>query len=54
MGEDKRFFKITARYEGRCIECRAEILEGDKIVWDRSERRVYCLECGEELLEQEE
>lgn len=36
--------EITAMYDGRCLQCRAPIAAGDRIVW--SEGGARCLRCG--------
>lgn len=41
--------KITAKYDGKCKECREEIGAGDDVYFDTDERKVYCEPCGESL-----
>lgn len=36
--------EIVALYDGRCLQCRAPIAAGDRIVW--SEGGTRCLRCG--------
>lgn len=38
--------EITAMYDGRCVQCRAPIAAGDRIVWAADEGRARCLRCG--------
>lgn len=46
-----RYVKLASKLEqSRCSECCELIYEGDSIVWDIKERKAYCKECGEELL----
>lgn len=45
----KRFFRVLAKYAGRCWECHAPIEEGDYIVYDSKEKKTYCEECGKDL-----
>jgi ribosomal protein S27E len=40
---------ITAKYDGRCAECNTRSCEGDTVVYDTVERKVYCEDCGEDL-----
>lgn len=39
--------EITALYDGRCVECRAPIAAGDRIVYSDSGSR--CLRCGKQV-----
>lgn len=41
---------MKAKKDGKCAECRAEIYEGDKIVWDPKEYKAYCETCGEDVM----
>jgi len=47
----KRFFEIVARYAGRCWECNDPIYEGDSVVYDSKEKKIYCEDCGKDLTE---
>lgn len=47
---DDRYRTITAKYPGRCAECEERFDEGDSVVFDTKERKVYCESCGEDLL----
>jgi hypothetical protein len=38
--------EITAMYDGRCVQCRAPIAAGDRIVWSADEGAARCLRCG--------
>ena len=42
-------FWMNAKKEGLCKECDGIILEGDRIVWDTTEYKAYCSDCGEEV-----
>ncbi len=39
--------ELTAMYDGRCVECRAPIAAGDRIVYSESGTR--CLRCGKRV-----
>jgi hypothetical protein len=45
---DKSFW-MTAKRDGDCAECEAEISVGDRIVWTPEEFKAYCAGCGEEV-----
>lgn len=54
---------IDAKYSGKCAECREEIDEGDRVLWEpagvlvdpntgresRVSSKVYCKDCGEDM-----
>ena len=42
-------FWMTAKHSGKCAECSEEIIEDDRMVWDRENKKAYCAGCGEEL-----
>jgi len=48
--DDKAPFEMTATLDGECAECETELFEGDRIIWDPKEHKVYCQSCGEDLL----
>lgn len=45
-----RIYWINAKYPGTCIECKTQIYEGDRIAYDSVTRKIYCEECGEDML----
>ena len=46
---EKTVFKIVAKYDGRCAECREPVEAGDDVYFDSADRRVYCESCGEHM-----
>ena len=42
-------FWMTSKHDGQCAECSEEIFEGDRMVWDRENKKAYCADCGEEV-----
>lgn len=47
------YIVMEARYDSECVECEGKISSGDEIVFDSDKRKVYCKQCGSELLESE-
>jgi hypothetical protein len=43
---------IAAKFPGKCAECECEVLQGDRVLYVPTERRVYCEECGNEMAAQ--
>ena len=39
----------NSKYDSKCHECEAEILRGDRIVYDIETKKAYCKACGEEV-----
>lgn len=40
---------VSARYAGKCSECKCDISEGDQILWmpnESTKADTYCLLCG--------
>lgn len=40
---------MTAKRDGECAECEGDIREGERMVWDTTEFKAYCKDCGEEV-----
>lgn len=40
---------MNAKRNSKCTECRIEIYEGDRIVYDPETYKAYCDSCGEEV-----
>lgn len=40
---------INVRYESVCHECQEPIMAGTRAYYDGSTRKLYCIDCGEEL-----
>jgi len=36
-----------AKFDSRCWTCRDPINQHDPYVWDRVEKRAYCVQCGQ-------
>lgn len=41
---------MKAKRDGQCAECETELFEGEDIVWDPTNFKAYCAECGDEYL----
>lgn len=41
----ERYWK-TARQDGQCMKCAGDIIQGERIVYDRKSRKLYCSVCG--------
>lgn len=53
MSKNKaRFVLCEAKFTGKCKECSTRINEGENIVYDTQERKAYCVDCGNDLLEE--
>lgn len=50
MENNDNEFWMNARYDGKCHECEEEIFEGDRIVFNRVTRKIYCKTCGVEAI----
>lgn len=37
---------INAKYSGKCAECDHQIDEGDRVLFNPDESKVYCETCG--------
>jgi len=46
----KNSFWMSAKYDGECSECESIIAAGDRIVFDKDTRKVYCNSCGEDMI----
>ena len=45
---DDKAFWMTAKRDGKCHECKEDIFEGDRIVFEPP-YNAYCSNCGEEI-----
>jgi len=43
---------INVKFDGVCHECKDVILAGTRAYYDGSTRKLYCIDCGEELKEE--
>lgn len=49
--DDVRYVKIENRYpNSHCFECEQDILEGESCIYDTRAKKVYCSECGRDLV----
>lgn len=46
-------YRTVARFSSVCCvtSCQAKIKAGDSIVYDRDRKKVYCIHCGAEILD---
>jgi ribosomal protein S27E len=45
---------MTAKRDGQCSECEGEIVTGSRMVFDVTNHKAYCRQCGEMMLGPEE
>jgi ribosomal protein S27E len=45
---------INAKYDAECAECGHDIAEGDRVLYDPLERRMYCETCGFDVVDPED
>lgn len=40
---------ITAKFAGHCTRCETELSVGEKIIYNPSDKKVFCRDCGDDL-----
>jgi len=41
--------QIKSRYAGKCAKCERELKEGWTVMYDRDEKKIYCMPCGKAI-----
>ena len=52
--QERRFIRTTLRYAGRCAGCEVPMVVDDEAIFDTKERKVWCEDCYNELVERGE
>lgn len=47
--DEFKVYWINAGFPGRCAECAVRFEEGERVLFDPLDWKIYCEDCGEDM-----